>query len=319
MIRLFLNNLDPSILDTITVGDVPVDLTGATVKFNMRPADSATPKISHAGSVRQTGTDPNFVNKGGVQYDWLVGDLNTPDNYRAWWEVTYNDGTKQDTPEFDIKVLAHEPGTADLCTIFDVRESANLPSVATADDDQIQELIIEASAEIMKSVGREFAPPSGDVAPYVTRRFEVKDYRVDFYPYDLRTLHSVVLHPEEVTNEQSLDILLDVDLRPVPATDGVYTAMLLTPWLSLISERSLRFRWPLVDVTGAWGFASVPADVKRAAVIAVRSWLRRDSQVFANVPGMSPGNLQPSPQGTYHLPYASQCIIERYRRWAKIV
>ena len=99
---VFVGNTSPSVLDTISVAGAAQDLTGATVRFRMRPVHSTALKVDAPGVVVTPAA-------GVVRYDWVVGDLDTEGRYAAWWQVTFASGRIQDTPEFDIDVEAHDP------------------------------------------------------------------------------------------------------------------------------------------------------------------------------------------------------------------
>lgn len=101
-VTLFRDNRLPVLAGTITYEDgTTVNLTSASVKLKMRPANSAALKVDSAGSV-VTGAD------GTVSYPWATGDVDTVGNYKAWWEVTLS-GLTQDTPEFDVEIIEHAP------------------------------------------------------------------------------------------------------------------------------------------------------------------------------------------------------------------
>jgi hypothetical protein len=68
-----------------------VILTGASVRFLMRAADSSTPKVAAAAQIVDAAT-------GQVRYTWIAADLDTPGVYRAEWEVTYSGGAKETFP-----------------------------------------------------------------------------------------------------------------------------------------------------------------------------------------------------------------------------
>lgn len=84
----------PSLVYALT--PTTVDLTGATVRFNMRLNGGAV-KISRAAAVvvTQTGTPT-------VRYDWQAGDTDTAGFYSAEFEVTYTGGAVETFPNSDF-------------------------------------------------------------------------------------------------------------------------------------------------------------------------------------------------------------------------
>ena len=88
----------PSLLYALT--PTTVDLTGATVRFNMLLNGGAV-KISRAAAVvvTQTGTPT-------VRYDWNAADTDTAGFYSAEFEVTYAGGAVETFPNSDFIVVA---------------------------------------------------------------------------------------------------------------------------------------------------------------------------------------------------------------------
>ena len=70
-----------------------VNLTGASVVFNMRPRGSTTVKVS-----RQTATVVAPATSGIVEYSWAAADTDTMGDYEAEFEITYSDATVETFP-----------------------------------------------------------------------------------------------------------------------------------------------------------------------------------------------------------------------------
>lgn len=163
----------------------------------------------------------------------------------------------------------------DLCSLSDVRSFMQKPASDTAQDTLISSVITQASSAIIRHCERQFAPSE----TAATHTFEVdfnRDGFVDLAPYDLRTLTSVQID----TDTTSPATLTSVEYRlfPQPPADGVYTALRVIP-----TTRGgwSRFRHVQLQVTGDWGFSSVPEDVKHAAIVTAVTWLRRDVAAFS--------------------------------------
>jgi hypothetical protein len=76
----------PEITATLKDNGVVVDLTGATVKFQMRPVAGGTLKVDTAATVVS-------ATLGQVKYSWASADVNAQGTYRGWWLVTFSDTT----------------------------------------------------------------------------------------------------------------------------------------------------------------------------------------------------------------------------------
>ena len=83
----------PDLLATLHEADDPtavLDLTGATVRFQMRRPDDRKFTINAAAEI----TD---AEAGKVRYRWATNDLSYPGDYSVQWEVTYPDARVQTT------------------------------------------------------------------------------------------------------------------------------------------------------------------------------------------------------------------------------
>lgn len=87
------NDTLPSIAATLSREDDPqeLNLTGATVHFVMRGSNAASAKLDKLATIVN-------AEAGQVRYDWAGGDTQVPGEYRAEWEVTFSDGSRQTFP-----------------------------------------------------------------------------------------------------------------------------------------------------------------------------------------------------------------------------
>lgn len=308
MLTVYEGQISPSVFDTIEVDGAAFDLTGSTVAFQMRAAESGTLVVNAAAVVVTPAA-------GTVRYDWNTGDTATAGSYYAWWQVTLSNGKTQDTPEFAVEVKAHAPvETVALCTVDDIRMAMQLPDSATTLDDNIGMYIELASARIQDEYGH-FQPYETGV----TKRFRVRPRgvipRARFFPHFCTSITGVTLSPEDqdwVLNATTPDWIGE----PYETLNGAYTSIRLSPFYPYVSKTQIRFLDVLVDVTGNWGFQNVPAAVKWATIVTVRSWLRRDLSSYANQGGYGVSDLQPIPEGTYSIPYAAHEHLSLYSQTA---
>lgn len=201
----------------------------------------------------------------------------------------------------------------DLCTVANVREALELPASDTTRDNLIQSLISDLSRAIIREYDREFAP-----AATATRRFQVPagSLMLDLAPYDLRTVTTLTINPEATGTV--LTSPSDYMLAPVTTQQGTYQAIRFASRLTSlhVSQTAQDYGYTLVDIAGAWGFASVPEDVKRACVIAVQSALRRDLTELAIAGIDEPQAIAPEGPATHSIPAASRRLLAPFRRTA---
>lgn len=207
------------------------------------------------------------------------------------------------------------PSGSDLCTLADVRLALELPSSDVTRDNLIQALISDLSRAIMREYDREFAP----VTASATRRFQVPagSLFLDLAPYDLRTVSTLTINPE-ADGGSALTATTDFQLMPVTSAQGPYQGLRFSNRLTSlhVSQTAQDYGYTLVDIAGAWGFGSVPQDVKRACVIAVQSALRRDLTELAIAGIDEPQMISPEGPATHAIPAASRRLLAPYRRTA---
>jgi hypothetical protein len=182
----------------------------------------------------------------------------------------------------------------DLTTLAKARAYLQKETGDTGQDVVLGDEITRASDEIMDFCKREFAPATASA----TRRFRVYPHRkldghfyVDLDPYDLRSVTSVTLHPESaspVTLIATDEYILDPEGKP----EGTYTAIRLSPVLSLSSEVQSRFGFAYLDIAGAWGFSAVPSNVEKWALVTIWTWMRGDVQSYSTTFSVSEDRIE---------------------------
>ena len=96
-------NTAPAIRSTLKDrNNIPVDITGAAVRFHMSLESTGAIKVDGAASIIDAAA-------GVVQYSWTGANTDTAGTYIAEWEVTYSGGTVETFPSNDYnRVLIAE-------------------------------------------------------------------------------------------------------------------------------------------------------------------------------------------------------------------
>jgi hypothetical protein len=193
-----------------------------------------------------------------------------------------------------------------LCTVADVREFLQKPDGDTEQDGVISALISRASAAIQRYCDREFiTTTSGSTLRTFETDIGLTGGFLSLSPYDLQSVSLIRMDTDLTPFTLSTD---EYRLYPINKPDGVYTSIRLQP----LSFSTGRVMWPLrqVQVTGTWGWPSVPVDVQHACLVTVSIWLKRDVQAFSRVFNVDEGRLE-RPDA---LPAAAVAALEPFRR-----
>lgn len=195
-----------------------------------------------------------------------------------------------------------------LVTLDQAKIKCAIKPPDSSKDDQLVELINSASRTITGYCEREFTPTAS-----ATRRFKVdRSLVVDLLPYDLRSATAVTLNPE--ASPVTLATPADYMLEPIPSVFGTYQQIHLSQLLAVASTTLFRFGYALIDVTGAWGFATVPADVERACLVTVDAWYRSEETVTGSQFPTSGETV--FPQTVDSLPLAAIRLVRPFKRMA---
>lgn len=295
---IYKNNREPSVTTQVTSGGVPVDLTGLTAKFRLRDQESDTLKVDADATIFDS-------SNGRVKYDWITGDTDTPGEYLGWFTII-NNGREQDTPEIDIDILEHGGTLAGaLCSVEDVRDILQLSATEHGQDDAIRAAIKAASKALQTWTGREFLPTTGATRTITYRGGGI----LDPVPYDLRSITQI----QDVTTATApLTLVSGSDYYPLPADpDGIILAgfPLLTNYRSYTAPRVRQ-----LEITGDWGFASIPADIRQAAAMTAASWVDRSTSDYAAVAAGEVIDPTADRGSTYAIPPAAKSLARPYRR-----
>lgn len=81
--------------------DNPLDLTGCTVRFQMRKADDRRFTVNNSATVVDAA-------EGRVRYQWGPNDLAVHGDYDIQWEVTFPDARRQTTADTETLVVRRQ-------------------------------------------------------------------------------------------------------------------------------------------------------------------------------------------------------------------
>jgi len=270
----FTGNRSPSISDTITIDGVPVDLTGSSVKFQMRAVGSTTLKVDAAAVIVSAPA-------GTVRYDPAAADVNTAGFYTGWWHVTLSGGTLQDTPEFLVEIRDHAPVTNEYISREELKEALSIAGQAFADQD-IDRAISAASRAIDQATGRRFYPDPADT----TRKY------VPINPGYLMIDDLSSLTTLTDTGGAVWTVNTDFYLEPINAVaEGqAYTGIrsINRPFLWDQSNQGSYAPGPdgRVSVTGKFGWLAPPPEIVQATQILATRLMRRGREATFGVLGM---------------------------------
>lgn len=202
----------------------------------------------------------------------------------------------------------------DLCTLSDVRLVLEYAAADTSRDALISDRITAASQMIRSYTERQFTAESA-----ATKRFQVYPGQliIDLAPWDLRSVTTMLLHPESDT-PSTLNVNEAYVLRPVQPRYGVYTHINLSNRLLLGGSTVYRwFGYAFLDITGNWGFSSVPQEVRDATIDCVVAWLRRDlsSVSYGGMMDLdSTSTVGERPASGYTIPLSARQKLDPFRR-----
>jgi hypothetical protein len=198
--------------------------------------------------------------------------------YRVVW-LDANDNEQLTSPVYS----SSDRQATELTSLAAVREFLSKQGGDTGQDEVLQSLISRASAAVMRHCRREFAP----VTTAETRRFTWRGGPLRLAPYDLRAVDEIVLDP--ASSYPTTLAATEYDLMPQPTPYGVYRwvrpygAAFNTPRTFTTANYGVQADYRMVDITGDWGFAEVPAEVEHWTIVTVASWYRRDVSAFSTV------------------------------------
>lgn len=172
-------------------------------------------------------------------------------------------------------------------------------------DEALEGLINEVSRAILQATGREYAPPVT-----ATRTVGIKNgsSTIDLYPYEARSVSSVTIAAG--TDDEYVVAAGDWQLAPITNPDGIYDRIVLASGISVSSQ----FGAVPVEVTGAWGWSAVPADVQGWVLEIVEDRWKQDFAFYADANGDFNSNPIEPASGPVTIPFRIRDEIEAAKR-----
>lgn len=266
---------NPSITENITVNGVAFDLTSSTVRFKMRAVNSTTLKVDAAATIVAPAT------AGNVRYDWAAADVDTAGTYLVWWEVTTS-GKVQAVGEAVIEFRAHAPLTNGYVEIEEFKKTLTLSGTTFADVD-IEAALLAASRAIDLECDRRFYPDTDALQVRYYNPISSSLVRID----DLITLTSFKTDPGGDGTYEETWATTDYVLGPQNALAlGVpYQFVEMHP----SGDYSFSDSYPnTVQVTGKFGWATAPPQIKLATGMLASRLLKRAREAPFGVAGIGP-------------------------------
>lgn len=254
-------NRNPAITETITIDGTPVDLTLATVKFQMRAVGSTTLKVDAAATI----VTPLA---GAVQYSWAAADVDTASTFLIWWRVTTG-GKTQDVSEAIIEFRDHAPIANTYVELERAKETISTSGFSHADGD-LSEALESASRAVDDICGRRFYLD----ADATSVRYYTADSIDKVYIDDLSVLTSLETDSTGDGVYERTWTTSDYQKEPInnPSDSKPYTYICRKP---LGSQYFPSWVPNGVKVTGQFGWSTVPAQVKSATMILAGMYMKR--------------------------------------------
>lgn len=232
----------PPLTGVIEVDGTPVNLTGSTVKLQMREVDKSAPLVIDAAA-----TITNAA-AGAVRYDFAAVDIDTVGFFLAWWRVTLASGQFEDTPEFLFEVRAHAPVDHQYLSVEELKDSLSLSGESYADQD-IARALEAASAVVDEMCGVSFVQFTG------TRKYT---------PVSANYIRT-----------GPISAITAVGNDTTAWTEGTHYYIDGGDTLRTLFGYSFALGPQLVSVTATFGISPPPAEIREATLIVAAQLIRR--------------------------------------------
>lgn len=208
----------------------------------------------------------------------------------TWYRTRYENAAATRTSDWSSAFQVAEESVGLLCSLFDVKQRLGVSSTDANNDETLLELIRSVSTAIEGYTGRWLAPrPTSGTTTY---RVHTSASRTLWLPKGIRSVTTLGYATEDQ-----------------PSSGGTYTTITSTDYAIEPPDMERDYGWPGTrimlrsngtvtrfsdalygaEIVGAFGFASVPADISDIAANAViRKWIgkeRAEPQAFVGPSG----------------------------------
>ena len=219
---------------------------------------------------------------GGVRYDWAANDVDTSAEYLGWWEVTLPSLKTQDTPEFEFVVVEHVAASPTLYVQVEEFKSTIELSGTSFSDEDVKVALRSSCRAIDEICARRFYP---DADAAQVRYYSPANYwtlEID----DIVTITTLKTDDAgDGTFENTWTLNTDYNAEPLnAAAEG-------RPWDKLCVHPTGTHIFPAnfprsVELTGKFGWSTVPAQVEEATTLLAHRLLKRARQAPFGISGL---------------------------------
>ncbi len=201
--------------------------------------------------------------RGTIRYDWAAADVDEAIELVAWYEVTYSGGKIQETPSFQIVVEDPTTLSLGLCELADVLAYARGYRSDDATDALLERLIQSQTVRIAKRTGREVKA----ISPAVnTRRFDIQPWHARTREVPIGDLSAAPSSVKVISDDQAteLETVTSANYVTLPRVREAQEPITGLYFPSSSPAAATLCAGYVLEVTGTWGFPSVPADLREA-------------------------------------------------------
>lgn len=197
-----------------------------------------------------------------------------------------------------------------LCTLDEVKAIAGL--TGDGDDGLLADYIERASAALEEHLERELAPRDAEVRTFEVLADGPRGALVTLAPYELRSITSITIYPEDATSSRVLDA---TEYRCLPVGGALGSTRAVPTW----TELRLGFRpapsalgAALVEIDGDWGLGTTPPVIRDACARLVAGWVNKAVEQYNLDTDGDPRQTRPD-QTRAGVPGAIRRLVHPYR------